>query len=58
MMTPASTIEAIIYCVKTRGVGALKEPSNIERLRRCDAAAKSQIDRRIAKIVADPDAVS
>jgi hypothetical protein len=31
-------------------VAALKEPTNLERLTRCDAAAKAQIDRRIAKL--------
>ena len=56
MTAPASAIEAIIYCVKTRGVGALREPSNIERLRRCDATAKRQIDRRIAAITTEGDA--
>jgi hypothetical protein len=51
--TPQATIEAIMYCVRERGVGALKEPANIERLVRCDQAAKEQIDRRIAKLVAE-----
>jgi len=51
--TPQATIEAIMYCVRERGLGALKEPTNIERLVRCDQAAKEQIDRRIAKLVAE-----
>jgi hypothetical protein len=50
--TPQTTIEAILYCVRTRGVEALNEPENIERLSRCDDAAKTQINQRIAKLVA------
>jgi hypothetical protein len=49
--TPQVTIEAILYCVRERGVAALKEPANLERLARCDAAAKAQIDKRIGKLV-------
>jgi hypothetical protein len=48
--TPQATIEAILYCVRARGPAALKEPANIERLRRCDAAALAQIDARLAKL--------
>ena len=50
--TPQSTIEAIMYCVRERGVAALKEPANVEWLSRCDATAKAEIDRRIAKLIA------
>jgi hypothetical protein len=32
-------------------VAALKEPANLERLARCDAAAKVQIDRYIKKLI-------
>jgi hypothetical protein len=46
--TAQSTIDAIIHCVRERGLDALEEPANIERLLRCDAAAKEQINRRIA----------
>jgi hypothetical protein len=49
--TPQTVVEAILYCVRERGVGALKEPANVERLRDCDAAAKAQIDKRVAKIL-------
>jgi hypothetical protein len=49
--TPQATIEVILYAVRERGVAALREPANIERLVRCDQAAKEQIDRRIAKLV-------
>jgi hypothetical protein len=47
--TPEVTIEAILLSVRERGVAALKEPKNIERLRRCDAAALAQIDARLGK---------
>jgi hypothetical protein len=48
--TPQTTIEAIMYSVRGRGIAALKEPANVERLRRCDAAALAQIDARISKL--------
>jgi hypothetical protein len=48
--TPQTTIEAILYCVRERGLAALKEPANIERLSRCDAATMLQIKSRIAKL--------
>jgi hypothetical protein len=48
--TPQATIEAIMYGVRARGVAALKEPANAERLRRCDAAARAEINRRIAAL--------
>jgi hypothetical protein len=47
--TPQAIVEAIMYCVRERGIGALNEPTNIERMSRCDAAAKAQINKRIAK---------
>jgi len=31
-----------MWCVRERGISALKEPENVERLIRCDAAAKAQ----------------
>ena len=46
--TTQSTIEAILVAVRTRGLAALREPANIERLRRCDAQARAEINRRIA----------
>jgi hypothetical protein len=48
--TPQTTIEAILHCVRERGLAALKEPANIERLARCDAAPQAEISRRIAKL--------
>jgi hypothetical protein len=50
--TPDSTIDAVLYCVRKRGIAALKEPANINRLKRCDEAARATIDRRIAALVA------
>ena len=51
--TPQTPIEASMHCVRERGLTALKEPANIERLIRCDQAAKERIDRRTAKLVAE-----
>jgi hypothetical protein len=48
--TPRTVVEAIMYCVRTRGPKALDEPGNQERLRRCDNAALAEIDRRMAKL--------
>jgi hypothetical protein len=48
--TPPTTVEAILYSVRERGLKALQEPANIERLTRCDDAALAQIDARIAKL--------
>jgi hypothetical protein len=47
--TPQATIEAVLYSVRERGVAALSDPENVERLARCDQAAKDQINRRIEK---------
>jgi hypothetical protein len=48
--TPQATVEAILHCVKARGLSALQEAANLERLGRCDAAVLAQIDKRMAKI--------
>ena len=48
--TPQTTIEAIMYSIRTQGTKALHEPPNIERLSRCDDAALAQIDARITKL--------
>jgi hypothetical protein len=47
--TPQSTIEAVLYCVRERGLAALRERANVERLSRCDEKARAQINERIAK---------
>jgi hypothetical protein len=51
--TPQTTIEALMYDVRTRGIVALKYPDNVERLRRCDARARAEINSRIAKLKAN-----
>jgi hypothetical protein len=50
--TPQVAIEAIMYAVRERGLGALSESANIERLTRCDDAARAQINERIARLIA------
>ena len=49
--TPQTTVEAIMYCVRERGLGALNEAANLERLSRCDPAARTQINKRIATLI-------
>jgi hypothetical protein len=48
--TPAVTVEAVMYCIRTRGLVALNEPNVVERLQRCDAAAKARINERIERL--------
>ena len=50
--TAQSTIDAILFCVRERGLGALHETANRSRLANCDAAAREQINQRIHKLVA------
>jgi hypothetical protein len=45
--TPQTTVEAVMWTTRERGLRALKEPANQERLRGCDAAAQEQIIQRI-----------
>jgi hypothetical protein len=54
--TPQVVVEAILLCVRERGLGALEEPANIERLHRCDEAALTLINQRIAKLKGDSHA--
>ncbi len=49
--TPQSTVEAIMYAMRERGLAALKEPATRERLSRCDRAARDEINRRIAAML-------
>jgi hypothetical protein len=51
--TPRTTIEAIMWTVRTRGLSALNEPANIERLSRCDTAAQTEINERIGRLIAE-----
>jgi hypothetical protein len=46
--TPQVTVEALWYCFRERGIQALREPANVERLNRCDKAAREELNRRIA----------
>jgi hypothetical protein len=57
-INPNSAIEAIMCTVRARGVSALKEPANIERLLRCDAAARKEINRRIESLIAASEIVA
>ena len=50
-MTPQTTVEAIIWAVRERGLATLKEASNVERLLRCDPAARRQINERITRLI-------
>jgi hypothetical protein len=49
--TPRTTVEAILYCVRTRGISALKQAANLDRLSHCDPAARTQINKRIASLI-------
>jgi hypothetical protein len=48
---PQVTIEAVVYPVRERGIAALKELANIERLLSCDDGAKTKINERIARLI-------
>jgi hypothetical protein len=50
--TPQTTVEAVMWTVRERGLKALGEPLNQERLSRCDAAARAQINQRIENLLA------
>jgi hypothetical protein len=44
-----------MWCVRERGIQALREPANIERLLRCDSAARAEINERITRGIASMD---
>jgi hypothetical protein len=48
--TPPTVIEAIMFCVRERGLKALKEPNVAAWLDDCDAAAKQQLKSRIKQL--------
>jgi hypothetical protein len=48
--TPQTTVEAIMLAVRERGLAALKEAANVERLVRCDQVARRQINERITRL--------
>src|SRR5262249_18776427 len=47
--TPQATIEAIMHCVRERGLPALEEPSIQVWLSECDEPARKQINERIER---------
>jgi len=49
--TPQSTVEAVMVCVRERGLKALEESANLERLSRCDESARAKINDRIARLI-------
>jgi hypothetical protein len=51
--TPKTTIEAVMHAVRERGLAALKEPVTAKRLESCDAAARGEIEQRIANLRKD-----
>jgi len=53
--TPQATVEAIMFAVRERGLTALKDAANVERLARCDQAARAQINHRIARLIEHRD---
>jgi hypothetical protein len=46
-----STLDAIVYTVRHRGIAALKEPKNLDRLARCNAEQRANLNNRIEKII-------
>jgi hypothetical protein len=48
--TPQTVIEAVLVSVRARGLAALREPANLQRLVTLDDAARAQINTRIAKL--------
>jgi hypothetical protein len=50
--TPQSPVEALMCAHRARGLPALTTPAGIERLLRCDTVASSEINKRIAKLIA------
>ena len=49
-MTPQTTIEAIMYTARARGLKALHEPATMARLAACDDEARQQINERLTKL--------
>jgi hypothetical protein len=52
-LTPQSTIDAILYCVRERGLVALREPANIDRISRLSSDERARLDARIEKVISD-----
>jgi hypothetical protein len=49
--TPRTTIEAVMWAVRTEGLAALDRADTLERLSRCDARALEEINERIANLL-------
>jgi hypothetical protein len=45
--TPQVTVEAIWHTIRERGLGALDEQANRQRLSDCDSAARAELQRRL-----------
>jgi hypothetical protein len=48
--TPQTVVEAVWHCVRDRGLAALREPANLQRLATLDRTARAQLNERIAKV--------
>lgn len=48
--TPQVVVEAIMWAVRERGVAALHDVEEIERLSRCDQEARDQLGARISRL--------
>jgi len=51
--TAQSTLDAVLYCVRQRGLAALKEPANIDRISRLSVDDKARLDGRIEKVISE-----
>jgi hypothetical protein len=50
--TPQTTVDAILVAVGARGLATLQEPAVRERVFRCDASARQQINEGIERLLA------
>jgi hypothetical protein len=50
--TPQTIVEAVMWTVRERGLPALLESANQQRLLSCDATARAQINQRIEGLIA------
>jgi hypothetical protein len=48
--TPQSTIDAVVYALRERGIAALSESAIVKRLSLCDDQARAQIKQRAMKM--------
>jgi hypothetical protein len=55
--TPQTTINALMYSMRSRGLQALREPDTMERLSRCDEGAIRQIAERLATLGWPPERI-